>query len=174
MHRCQYMFEHCTDTCLQLHNHTSFPIRPDRSCDAGESQLRAGAAPYEQPPSLHQSFQLTDHPGVACHAQTATATGSPHTHCCHAGHPLLQCHSCPQGSQTSCAGCTGEEWLVSSYQPGTKGIRGTLPTTLAAGLGATYRQGVGMGSYSLVTPARSIGPLMGSFSSSKVLKKTRW
>jgi hypothetical protein len=53
-----------------------------------------------------------------------------------------------------------------------KGIRGTLPTILAAG--ATNRQGVGMGSYSLVTPARSIGPLMGSFSSSKVLKKTRW
>ena len=127
MHRCQYMFEYCTDTCLQLHNHTSFPIRPDQPCDAGESQLRAGAAPSEQPPSLHQSFQLTDHPGVACHAQTATATGSPHTHCCHAGHPLLQCHSCPQGSQTSCAGCTGEEWLVSSYQPGTRGSEVLYP-----------------------------------------------
>ncbi len=64
---------------------------------------------FEQPPSWHQSFQLTDHPGVACHAQTAADTGSPHTNCCHAGHPLLQCHSCPQGSQTSCAGCTVEE-----------------------------------------------------------------
>ncbi len=57
-----------------------------------------------------------------------------------------------------------------------KGIRGTLPTMQAAG--ATYsdsdRQGVGKGSYNLVTPARSIGPVMGSFSSSKVLKKTRW
>ena len=53
-----------------------------------------------------------------------------------------------------------------------KGISGTLPTMQAAG--ATYRQGVGKGSYNLVTPARSIGPLMGSFSSSKVLKKTRW
>jgi hypothetical protein len=53
-----------------------------------------------------------------------------------------------------------------------KGISGTLPTMHAAG--ATYRQGVGKGSYNLVTPARSIGQLMGSFSSSKVLKKTRW
>ncbi len=53
--------------------------------------------------SWHQSFQLTGHPGAACHAQTATATGSPHTHCCHASHPLLQCHSCPPVSQTSCA-----------------------------------------------------------------------
>ncbi len=26
-----------------------------------------------QPPSCHQSFQLTDHPGVACHVQTVTA-----------------------------------------------------------------------------------------------------
>ncbi len=53
-----------------------------------------------------------------------------------------------------------------------KGISGTLPTILAAG--AKYRQGIGKGSYNLVTPARSIGPQMGSFSSSKVLKKTRW
>ncbi len=52
-----------------------------------------------------------------------------------------------------------------------KGISGTLPTILAAG--ATYRQGVGKGSYNF-TPARSIGLLMGSFSSSKVLKDTRW
>ncbi len=79
----------CTDTSVQLHNHTSFPIRPDQPCDAGESQLRAGAAPSEQPSSWHQSFQLTDHPGVACLAQTATATGSPHTHCC----PAVRCCS---------------------------------------------------------------------------------
>jgi hypothetical protein len=52
-----------------------------------------------------------------------------------------------------------------------KGISGTLPTMRAAG--ATYRQGVGKGSYNLVTPARSIGQLIGSFSSSKVLKNTR-
>ncbi len=45
-------------------------------------------------------------------------------------------------------------------------------TILAAG--ATFRQGVGKGSYNLFTPARSMGQLMGSFSSSKVLKKTRW
>ena len=38
-----------------------------------------------------------------------------------------------------------------------KGINGTLPTILAAG--ATYRHGVGKGSYNLVTPALSIGPL---------------
>jgi hypothetical protein len=53
-----------------------------------------------------------------------------------------------------------------------KGISGTLPTMQAAG--AAYRQGVGKGSYNLTTPARSLGPLMGSFSSSKVLKKTIW
>jgi hypothetical protein len=47
-----------------------------------------------------------------------------------------------------------------------KGISGTLPTILAAG--ATYRQDVGKGSYNFVTPARSIGQLLGSFSSSKV------
>ncbi len=87
------MFEHCTDTCVHVHNHTSFPIKPDQPCDAGESQLRARAAPSEQQPSWHQSFQVTDHPGAACHVQTATATGSTHTHGCPVGHPLLQSHS---------------------------------------------------------------------------------
>ena len=42
-------------------------------------------------------------------------------------------------------------------------LSGTLPTMRAAG--ATYRQGVEKNSYNLVTPARSIGPLMGSSSS---------
>ncbi len=44
-----------------VHNHTSFPIRPNQPCDASESQLSAGAAPSEQPPSCHQSFQPTVH-----------------------------------------------------------------------------------------------------------------
>ena len=50
-----YMFMHVkicmdsTDTSVQLLNHTSFPIRPNQPCDAGESQLRAGASPSEQP-----------------------------------------------------------------------------------------------------------------------------
>ena len=38
--------------------------------------------------------------------------------------------------------------------------------------GATYRHGVGDGSYSLTTPESSIGPILGKFSSSKVLKNT--
>ena len=104
------MYGHCTDTSVNVHNNTSFPIIPEQSCDADEYLLRAGAAPSELPPSWHQSFQLTDHPGAACHAQIATATGSPHTHCCHACHPLLQSHRFPQESQTSYSGCTGEEW----------------------------------------------------------------
>ncbi len=57
-------------------------------------------------------------------------------------------------------------------QPGrNNGIRGTLPTTFSTG--ATYRHGVGDGSYSFTTPKSYIGPVMGNFSSSKVLKKTR-
>ncbi len=52
-----------------------------------------------------------------------------------------------------------------------KGMRGTLPTMWSTG--ATYRHGIGPGSYSLSTPASSIGPWMGKFSSSNVLKKTR-
>jgi hypothetical protein len=53
-----------------------------------------------------------------------------------------------------------------------KGISGILPTMQA--VEATYRHGV-EGSYNLVTPVLSIGQLIGgSFSSSKVLKKTRW
>jgi hypothetical protein len=92
VHKCLYMFGHCTDTSVHVHTHTSFPIKPDQPCDAGsESQLRAGAAPSESElPSWHQSFQLTDHPGAACHVQTAKATGSPHTTCtC-----MYNVHSC--------------------------------------------------------------------------------
>ena len=78
VHRCWYMYGHCTHTSVHVHSCTSFPIIPDQPCDAGESLLRAGAAPSELPPSWHQSVQLTDHPGAACHVQIATATGSPH------------------------------------------------------------------------------------------------
>jgi hypothetical protein len=95
------MYAHCTHTSVHVHNCTLFPTIPNQPCDAGESLLRAGAAPSELPPSWHQSFQLTDHPGAACHIQIATATGSPHTNCCHACHPLLQSHRFPQESQTS-------------------------------------------------------------------------
>ncbi len=116
VHDCISLYVHCTymyinvNICLDtvqtrlcmftttLH----FPSRlnlPDQPCDAGgESQLRAGAAPSELPSSWHQPFQSTDHPGAACHAQTATATVSPRMHCCQACHPLLQCHSCPKNT----------------------------------------------------------------------------
>jgi hypothetical protein len=33
-----------------------------------------GSSPTEQPPSTPKSDPLTDHPGAACHVQTATAT----------------------------------------------------------------------------------------------------
>ncbi len=50
----------CTDALRTgiyfVHNDTSCPIRPDHPCDARESQLRAAAAPSEQPPSCHQTF----------------------------------------------------------------------------------------------------------------------
>jgi hypothetical protein len=60
------MYGHSTDTSVQLHYHTSLSIRPDQPCDTCESQLRAGSSPSEQPPSCHQSSQVTDHTGVAC------------------------------------------------------------------------------------------------------------
>ncbi len=99
VHKCSYMFGHCTYTSVHVHNHTSFSIKPYQPCDSCcKSQLLAGATPSELPSSWHQSFQSTDHPGAACHAQTATATVSPHMHCCQAFHPLLQCHSCPKNT----------------------------------------------------------------------------
>ncbi len=90
VYKCKYMYERNTDTSVQLHNHTLLSIRPVHPgslaawpCDAclGESQLRAGSAPSEQPPSCHQSSQLKDHPGAACHDHivTATSTGLPST-----------------------------------------------------------------------------------------------
>ena len=58
------MFGHCTDTYVHVHNYTSFLIKPDQPCDAGESQLRAGAAPSEQPQSesFLSSVFSTDRP----------------------------------------------------------------------------------------------------------------
>jgi len=100
----------------------SRPNLPDQPCDAGgESQLRAGAAPSELPSSWHQSFQSTDHPGAACHAQTATATVSPRTHCCQACHPLLQCHSCPKNTGKPDLWPLVLAILVRTYQPGLRG-----------------------------------------------------
>ena len=51
-----------------------------------------------------------------------------------------------------------------------QGKSGTRPSIFSQG--ATYRIGVGDGSYSLVV-ARSMGPVAGNFNSSKVLKNTR-
>jgi hypothetical protein len=50
-----HRYGHSTDTSVQLHNHTSPPIRPDQPCDAFKSQLHTGSAPSEQPepPSCH-------------------------------------------------------------------------------------------------------------------------
>jgi hypothetical protein len=42
VHDCKYVHVHCTDTSVQLHNHTSLPIMPNQPCDASESQVRAG------------------------------------------------------------------------------------------------------------------------------------
>jgi hypothetical protein len=64
-HELIYLYVHSTDTSVQLHNHTSLSIRPDQRCYAGQSQLRSGSTCSEQPPSCHQSSQLTDHPGAA-------------------------------------------------------------------------------------------------------------
>ncbi len=74
-----------------------------------------------QEPLLLSSMSppLRDHPSAACLVQTATATGLPHTHCCHAGHPLLQCHSCPQGSQILVLAVrvrNGMVWVTSQEQ----------------------------------------------------------
>ena len=84
------MYGHCTDTSVHVHNYTSFkfPIIPDQPCDASESLLRAGAAPSELPPSWHQSFQLTDHPGLS--------TDRPHRDCLHPYRPEKQrAEGCP-------------------------------------------------------------------------------
>jgi hypothetical protein len=46
-----------------------------------------------------------------------------------------------------------------------KGISGTQPTTVDAGAACIHGVGKARVSYHLVTPAKSIGPLMGSLSS---------
>ena len=50
-----HLYVHSTYTSVQLHNHTSLSIRPNRLCDAGESpsQLRAGYASLLLVISLH-------------------------------------------------------------------------------------------------------------------------
>ena len=71
-HTSIYQYTHSIYT---VHHHTSFGIRFDPPCAADESQLHAcGFHPCELASSL-QSPQLTGHPGAACHAQIATATG---------------------------------------------------------------------------------------------------
>ncbi len=81
-----HSYWYSADTSVQFHNNTSLPILPNQPCNTGESQLSSGSDPSEQLPSCHHSLQMTDHQGAV---QTATATGLPHTLCCHACH--LQC-----------------------------------------------------------------------------------
>ena len=61
---------------LQVHHHTSssFRIIFVAPCAAEESQLHAHDFHACELASFLQLPQLTDHPGVACHAQTATVT----------------------------------------------------------------------------------------------------
>ncbi len=69
------IYQYIHSTTYSIHHHTSFGIRFDLPCAADESPLHAcGFHPCELASSL-QSPQLTDHPGAACHAQIATATG---------------------------------------------------------------------------------------------------
>jgi hypothetical protein len=104
-HTSIYQYIHSMYT---VHQHTSFGIRFDLPCAAAESPLHAcGFHPCGLASSL-QSPQLTDHPGVACHAQIATATGWPHRYCCHACQPPLLNQRSPAGNRIPCACCTGE------------------------------------------------------------------
>jgi hypothetical protein len=66
-----------------LYRHRDFCAASQQHCISHQarSALRRrlvsagpGASPSEQPSSWYQSFQLTDHPSAAYHAQTATAT----------------------------------------------------------------------------------------------------
>ncbi len=90
-----------------VHNHTSLPIKSDQPCDAGESQLHAGSAHAEQHPSCQKSPRLTDHPGAACHVQTATATVNlihiVATASISSSSVTVHCHRCPFRSQNACS-----------------------------------------------------------------------
>jgi hypothetical protein len=150
------MYGHGTYTSesVQLHNHTSFPIRPDQPCNAGESQLRAEAAPSEQPPSWHQSFQLTYRvprrglPRPNCHSHGFTS------------YTLLP--RLPSAAAVSqMPTWTRPLMLAVLVRPArNKGISGTLPSDHIAG--ATIRQGVGKGSY-IGHPSTLHGPADGQF-----------
>ncbi len=129
---------------------------------------------------------------MACHGQSSTAKCWPHIRCCshrdacHLKLPSL--HSPwrilkPLCLLNSC-GIVGVELPARN-----QGMRGTLPTMWGClnwvysiklvcvvtlwSTGATWRHGNGPDSYSLSTSVSSIGPWMGKFSSSNVLKKTR-
>ncbi len=102
-----YVWTQYSHVCTASQPHFKFIFHEARSLAALRRRLVSALSPRRSPwaapwslllSSLHQSFQvqLTDHwhPGVACLTQTVTVTGLPpsHTHCCQAGHPLLQCH----------------------------------------------------------------------------------
>ncbi len=57
-----------------VHHQTSFGIRFYPPCAADESPVHAGGLHPCELSFFLQSPQLTDHPGVACHVQVATAT----------------------------------------------------------------------------------------------------
>ncbi len=86
-------------------------IRLEPPCHDVLSLLHACAVHCSQHPSFLRSLRWSDLPGGACQTQTATATGSPHRHCCPAVRPLephLHSHT---GSLNPCACWTCEELL---------------------------------------------------------------
>ncbi len=136
VHDCIYMYGRSTDTSVQLHNQTSFSIRPDQPA------ILSSFTPTDQPPSCHQSPQLTNHPGAACHIQTTTAA-QPRVHLTRIAATLA----------IRCCSVTAAHWEGRSLvlavlvrncrvELPARNKRMTLPTMQEAG--ATYRQGVGI------------------------------
>ncbi len=99
--------------------HRVLRIRLELPCYEVLSLLHACAMHCSQHPSFLWSLRWSGLPGGACHAQTATATGWPHRHCCPAVSPLQQRWHSHTGSLDPCACWICEGLLDSSYQPET-------------------------------------------------------
>ena len=96
--------------------HYVLRITLEPPCDDILSLLHACAVHCSQHLSFLRSPWWSGLPGRACHAQTATATGWPHRHCCLAVHPLQPRWHSHTGSLNPCACWTCEELLESSCQ----------------------------------------------------------
>ncbi len=130
VHTC--MYRHVRYRLQQSSTLHLITLHPPSS--AFKSQQNVWLGPLSLFSSSSKSRPHSNHPGVACHTQSSTATCWPHTRCCHTYLPSEVVESAQPKGKTeplcllNLCGIVGVELPARN-----NGMRGTLPTIWSTG-----------------------------------------